>query len=79
MMLVEVHPKRIERLGESVSDLFAITEAAVYRHFRFEENRARMGSLLTSDISTCSQQTWEAVCVHRDDQIGLAAIEAFLS
>ena len=79
MMLIEVHPKRLERLGESVSELFAITEAAGYRHFRFEDNRSRKGSLLTTDISTSSQQTWEAVCVHRDDQIGLSAIEEFLS
>ena len=79
MMLIEVHPERIERLGESVSELFEITEAAGYQHFRFEENRGRKGSMLTRDISTCNQQTWEAVCVHPDDQVGLAAIEEFLN
>ena len=79
MMLIEVHPKRIERIGESVSELFAITEAAGYQHFRFEENRGRKGSLLTRQLSTCNERTWEAVCVHRNDQIGLAAIEEFLS
>ena len=79
MMIIEVHPKRLEHLGESVSELFEITEAAGYQHFRFEENRGRKGTMLTTELSTCNERTWEAVCVHRDDQIGLAAIEEFLS
>lgn len=78
VLLIELHPSRLRSLGKQVSDVLEQTKTAGYRNFRFLEYRRHRGSKLTEKVSSSSQNNCGIVCIHEDDESGLATVEALL-
>ncbi|MXN67425.1 FkbM family methyltransferase [Stappia sp. GBMRC 2046] len=78
VLLIEVHPPQIRELGEDVHDVISITKATGYEHFQFHEHRGLQGSSLTQTVEIEGNANRDVICIHKDDEAGLKAVENML-